>query len=136
MAPSTSIVKPLNDRQISSVSFNEEISVSSPRGSITQEPVPETEAGKVIEKESLARKRYYHNLIYTLRISSISTSQPNIFVTSLTPTKAKKDSVPVTNGYKRWSARPGTLIANTLMAAGCDHVITMGTSSYLMFRFA
>ena len=27
--------------------------------------------------------------------------------------------------YKRWKARPGTLIANTLMAAGCDHVITM-----------
>jgi ribose-phosphate pyrophosphokinase len=27
--------------------------------------------------------------------------------------------------YKGWTARPGTLIANTLMAAGCDHVITM-----------
>lgn len=62
------------------------------------------------------------------RMSSISTSQPNIAITSLTPPKANKDSLENTtksSGYKRWSARPGTLIANTLMAAGCDHVMTM-----------
>ncbi len=71
-----------------------------------------------VQKEALSRKR----------ISSISTSQPNIAITSLTPPKPKKDDLanaPVANGYKRWSARPGTLIANTLMAAGCDHVMTM-----------
>ncbi|KAI8592218.1 phosphoribosyltransferase-like protein [Geranomyces variabilis] len=29
------------------------------------------------------------------------------------------------SGYKHWSARSGTLIANMLMAAGADHIITM-----------
>jgi ribose-phosphate pyrophosphokinase len=69
-----------------------------------------------IREESQHRKRF----------SSISSSQPNVAISSLTPAK------PPSNGYKRWSARPGTLIANTycfidcrLMAAGCDHVITM-----------
>ncbi|ORY51396.1 phosphoribosyl pyrophosphokinase [Rhizoclosmatium globosum] len=32
---------------------------------------------------------------------------------------------PETNGYKHWTARSGTLIANLLMTAGADHVITM-----------
>lgn len=72
------------------------------------------------------------------RLSSISTSQPNIAITSLTPPKVMKSyndhnrvysasAAGTSNGpsYKKWKARPGTLIANTLMAAGCDHVITM-----------
>ncbi|KAJ3315468.1 ribose-phosphate pyrophosphokinase [Boothiomyces sp. JEL0838] len=57
------------------------------------------------------------------RISSISTSQPEIAVTTLTVTKP--DNKQENGGYKTWSAKPGTLIANMLMAAGCDHVITM-----------
>ncbi|KAJ3259861.1 ribose-phosphate pyrophosphokinase [Boothiomyces macroporosus] len=57
------------------------------------------------------------------RISSISTSQPEIAVTTLTVTKP--DNKKENGGYKTWSAKPGTLIANMLMAAGCDHVITM-----------
>jgi ribose-phosphate pyrophosphokinase len=52
------------------------------------------------------------------RLSSISTSQPNIEVTPLGSTKKS-------SGYHSWSARPGTLICNMLVAAGCDHVITM-----------
>jgi ribose-phosphate pyrophosphokinase len=50
-----------------------------------------------IREESQHRKRF----------SSISSSQPNVAISSLTPAK------PPSNGYKRWSARPGTLIANT-----------------------
>jgi ribose-phosphate pyrophosphokinase len=57
------------------------------------------------------------------RLASISTSQPNIAITHLEPSKSKaKASEP---SYKRWLARPGQLIANMLEAAGCDHVITM-----------
>ncbi|KAJ3276524.1 ribose-phosphate pyrophosphokinase [Terramyces sp. JEL0728] len=49
------------------------------------------------------------------RISSISTSQPEIAVTTLTVTKP--DNKKENGGYKTWSAKPGTLIANMLMAA-------------------
>ncbi|KAI8896041.1 phosphoribosyltransferase-like protein [Globomyces pollinis-pini] len=58
------------------------------------------------------------------RFSSISTSQPNIAITDLTPPRPGP-SVGKPNSYKRWTAHPGTLIANLLMCAGCDHVITM-----------
>ena len=60
---------------------------------------------------------------------SISTSQPNIEVTSLAPKPfADKTNLlqgPNQGSYKHWTARSGTLIANMLMAAGADHIITM-----------
>lgn len=55
------------------------------------------------------------------RISSISTSQPEIAVTTLTVTKP--DNKKENGGYKTWSAKPGTLIANMLMAAGIFFLI-------------
>lgn len=63
------------------------------------------------------------------RFSSISVSQPNISVTELGPSP-NPDPAPViknnnTVAYKNWTARSGTLIANMLMAAGADHIITM-----------
>ena len=59
------------------------------------------------------------------RISTISTSQPNIEITSLAPqSTGASDIVPAT-GYKHWTARSGTLIANMLVAAGTDHIITL-----------
>jgi ribose-phosphate pyrophosphokinase len=56
------------------------------------------------------------------RISSISTSQPNVAITPLEPLKTVQPTGP---SYKTWLARPGQLIANMLEAAGCDHLITM-----------
>ncbi|KAJ3133397.1 ribose-phosphate pyrophosphokinase, partial [Physocladia obscura] len=74
----------------------------------------------------------------TTRVSTISISQSNIVVTPLTVPKEKQSSALVfptigTNasgataagGYKHWTARSGTLIANLLVTAGADHVITM-----------
>ncbi|KAI8929284.1 phosphoribosyltransferase-like protein [Entophlyctis helioformis] len=64
------------------------------------------------------------------RLSSISTSQPNIAVTHLAP-QASSDNLVQLKGsnsqgtYKHWTARSGTLVANMLMAAGADHIITM-----------
>ncbi|KAL7751817.1 ribose-phosphate pyrophosphokinase [Sorochytrium milnesiophthora] len=38
----------------------------------------------------------------------------------------RPDAMPVQSaGYKLWVAKPGTLIANMLVAAGADHIITM-----------
>ncbi|KAI8849696.1 phosphoribosyltransferase-like protein [Chytridium lagenaria] len=64
------------------------------------------------------------------RLSTYSKSQPNIEVTTLTPQPAQNPApilFPGTSqgGYKHWTARSGTLIANMLMAAGSDHIITM-----------
>ncbi|KAL2919193.1 ribose-phosphate pyrophosphokinase [Polyrhizophydium stewartii] len=63
------------------------------------------------------------------RLSSISVSQPNIAVTSLAPLPPSENLVRLkgaTQGtYKHWTARSGTLVANMLMAAGADHIITM-----------
>ncbi|KAI9339361.1 ribose-phosphate pyrophosphokinase II [Obelidium mucronatum] len=75
------------------------------------------------------------------RISTISISQSNIVVTPLTVPKEKTISTHLvfptpgtttvsaaaaeSNGYKHWTARSGTLIANLLVTAGADHVITM-----------
>ncbi|KAJ3079511.1 ribose-phosphate pyrophosphokinase [Rhizoclosmatium hyalinum] len=78
-----------------------------------------------------------HGEALSTRISTISISQSNIVVTPLTVPKEKNVSnalvfptpgtagPPETNGYKHWTARSGTLIANLLMTAGADHVITM-----------
>ena len=78
------------------------------------------------------------------RISTISMSQPHVQVTALQPQHPTTMPIPVTNaststtGYKHWTARSGTLIANMIMAAGlfiffgksdlkkgADHIITM-----------
>ena len=58
------------------------------------------------------------------RISTISTSQPQIEVKALQPQTPAVKPIPVgatggsTGGYKHWTARSGTLIANMLVAAG------------------
>ncbi len=57
------------------------------------------------------------------RISTISTSQPTIEITPLQPQTPTFKAIPVTqndtpNGYKHWTARSGTLVANMLVAAG------------------
>jgi ribose-phosphate pyrophosphokinase len=57
------------------------------------------------------------------RLASISTSQPNIAITNLV--LDPKISQCSTTKYQNWVARSGTLIANMIMAAGADHVITM-----------
>ncbi|KAJ3075365.1 ribose-phosphate pyrophosphokinase [Podochytrium sp. JEL0797] len=72
------------------------------------------------------------------RVSTISISQSNIVVTPLTVPKEKHlsnalvfPSAPSAavaaeaTGYKHWTARSGTLIANLLVTAGADHIITM-----------
>ncbi|KAJ3109503.1 ribose-phosphate pyrophosphokinase [Phlyctochytrium planicorne] len=65
------------------------------------------------------------------RLSTFSKSQPNIEVTTLTPQPPAQKPAPILfpgtsqGGYKHWTARSGTLIANMLMAAGSDHIITM-----------
>ncbi|KAJ3020241.1 ribose-phosphate pyrophosphokinase [Thoreauomyces humboldtii] len=65
------------------------------------------------------------------RLSSISRSVSNVAVTPLAPqpldSGARPREAPTADqkGYKHWSARSGTLIANMLMAAGADHIITM-----------
>ncbi|KAI8827728.1 phosphoribosyltransferase-like protein [Chytriomyces cf. hyalinus JEL632] len=74
------------------------------------------------------------------RISTISISQSNIVVTPLSVPKEKQLSsamifptatansaaaAPEATGYKHWTARSGTLIANLLVTAGADHIITM-----------
>ncbi|KAJ3194469.1 ribose-phosphate pyrophosphokinase [Irineochytrium annulatum] len=65
------------------------------------------------------------------RLSTISKSQPNIEVTTLTPQPLAQKPAPILfpgtsqGGYKHWTARSGTLIANMLMAGGADHIITM-----------
>ena len=48
------------------------------------------------------------------RLSSISTSQPNVAITTLQPQLPSKDTP--SSMYKHWTARSGTLIANMLMA--------------------
>ncbi|KAJ3381571.1 ribose-phosphate pyrophosphokinase [Entophlyctis sp. JEL0112] len=73
----------------------------------------------------------------TTRVSTISISQSNIVVTPLTVPKEKQQSAALVfptmgtnsaspaaeaNGYKHWTARSGTLIANLLVTAGADHV--------------
>lgn len=55
------------------------------------------------------------------RVTSFSTSQPIIDITHLEIKQAAKTVVP----YKNWVARSGTLVANMLMCAGADHLITM-----------
>jgi hypothetical protein len=57
------------------------------------------------------------------RLSSISTSQPNIAITNLVTQPSLNKSVPAK--YQNWTAKSGTLVANMIMAAGADHVITM-----------
>ncbi|OAJ39408.1 hypothetical protein BDEG_23257 [Batrachochytrium dendrobatidis JEL423] len=63
------------------------------------------------------------------RLSSISVSQPNIEITSLTPQATSENYFKLKGAsqgtYKHWTARSGTLIANMLMAAGADHIITL-----------
>ncbi|KAI8913407.1 phosphoribosyltransferase-like protein [Gorgonomyces haynaldii] len=59
------------------------------------------------------------------RLSSISTSQPNVAVTPLQPKPTNETPKGAQSQYKTWTARSGTLIANMIMAAGADHVITM-----------
>ncbi|KAI8995155.1 phosphoribosyltransferase-like protein [Gaertneriomyces semiglobifer] len=58
-------------------------------------------------------------------ISTISRSQSNVEVHPLVPQLPATSGVSNTSGYRHWSARCGTLIANMLMAAGADHIITM-----------
>jgi ribose-phosphate pyrophosphokinase len=57
-----------------------------------------------------------------VRISSISTSQPNIAITNLV---LEPKTSQCTTKYQNWVARSGTLVANMIMAAGADRVITM-----------
>ncbi|KAH6590735.1 hypothetical protein BASA61_005156 [Batrachochytrium salamandrivorans] len=63
------------------------------------------------------------------RLSSISVSQPNIAITSLTPQATSENYFKLKGAsqgtYKHWTARSGTLVANMLMAAGADHIITL-----------
>ncbi|KAJ3182730.1 ribose-phosphate pyrophosphokinase [Geranomyces variabilis] len=62
------------------------------------------------------------------RMSSISRSVSNVAVQPLAPqpvATASRETPANKSGYKHWSARSGTLIANMLMAAGADHIITM-----------
>ncbi|KAI9342483.1 phosphoribosyl synthetase-associated domain-containing protein [Zopfochytrium polystomum] len=65
------------------------------------------------------------------KLSTLSTSHPNINVKSLTPAPVTYKPAPIVfsgisqDGYKHWTARSGTLIANLLVAAGADHIVTM-----------
>ncbi|KAJ3300163.1 ribose-phosphate pyrophosphokinase [Borealophlyctis nickersoniae] len=64
------------------------------------------------------------------RLSTISKSNPNVAVLPLAPVPPANPPTPVfpgtsVGGYKHWTARSGTLIANLLMTAGADHIITM-----------
>ncbi|KAI8919096.1 phosphoribosyltransferase-like protein [Powellomyces hirtus] len=67
------------------------------------------------------------------RMSSISRSHSNVAVHPLAPqppapgvhTVARNAPARGNGGYKHWSARSGTLVADMLMAAGADHIITM-----------
>jgi hypothetical protein len=59
------------------------------------------------------------------RLSTRSTSFPNMEVLSLHETPLAEDMTPLlnlenesTNGYHHWTAKSGTLIANMLVAAG------------------
>ncbi|KAI9101372.1 ribose-phosphate pyrophosphokinase I [Phlyctochytrium arcticum] len=92
------------------------------------------------------------SLDFSGRVSSISRSQSNVSVRPLVPVpppvpeedpeaaglsstaaaaalahgvRPTTPTVSGTGSYKHWSARSGTLIANMLMAAGADHIITM-----------
>ncbi|KND01907.1 ribose-phosphate diphosphokinase [Spizellomyces punctatus DAOM BR117] len=69
------------------------------------------------------------------RVSSISRSHSNVAVHPLAPQPPADRPLQTgtctpgpgsgNGGYKHWTARSGTLIANMLMAAGADHIITM-----------
>ncbi|TPX40119.1 ribose-phosphate diphosphokinase [Synchytrium endobioticum] len=64
------------------------------------------------------------------RMSTFSTSHSNVVVATLAPTIPTRPTPAVlpgqsSGGYKHWTARTGTLIANLLTAAGADHIITM-----------
>ncbi|TPX37181.1 ribose-phosphate diphosphokinase [Synchytrium microbalum] len=64
------------------------------------------------------------------RMSTFSTSHSNVVVATLAPQIPPQITPTVlpgqsAGGYKHWTARSGTLIANLLMAAGADHIITM-----------
>ncbi|KAJ3122517.1 ribose-phosphate pyrophosphokinase [Nowakowskiella sp. JEL0407] len=69
------------------------------------------------------------------RVSTIVTPQPIKEKTDLTPKINKQISGKVTfnshlpgagsDGYKHWTARSGTLIANLLEVSGADHIVTL-----------
>lgn len=62
-----------------------------------------------------------------LRVSSISSADGKRTTIS-SPLKLGTSSfsnVARSGGYRQWAARTGTLVANMLMAAGADHIITM-----------
>ncbi|KAJ3051085.1 ribose-phosphate pyrophosphokinase [Rhizophlyctis rosea] len=64
------------------------------------------------------------------RLSTISKSNSNVSVLPLAPQPPAHPPTPAfpgaaSVGYKHWTARSGTLIANLLMTAGADHIITM-----------
>jgi ribose-phosphate pyrophosphokinase len=73
---------------------------------------------------SLVEKPERLSVTATSRIYSISTSQPNVSVTPLAPTPAVLPT-PTNGNYRNWVAKSGTLVANMIMTAGADHVITM-----------
>jgi ribose-phosphate pyrophosphokinase len=58
------------------------------------------------------------------RLSTLSVSQPNVAVTPLTLEPSAQRPEPIIfpgfseDGYKHWTAKSGTLIANLLMTAG------------------
>lgn len=57
------------------------------------------------------------------KVSTISKIQSNVNIVPLEPAAVEKPTAP--SGYRHWAARSGTLIAELLMAAGADHIITL-----------
>ena len=103
----TLVIEPTIEKQ-PLVHFNLDISdkVTTPRKSLDLLKTPEKLSAADIPLSPVHRIRD-EDQQHRKRFSSISSSQPNIAVTSLMPARPKP------TGYKRWSARPGTLIANT-----------------------
>ncbi|KAJ3221994.1 ribose-phosphate pyrophosphokinase [Clydaea vesicula] len=112
-APSTDVL----NKSDSTVPLNLQDSLSS--SSVSLKNLKDVSTNSFTELERSSR-----------RVSTISTSQSKIAITTLIPQPITEPELPSpvhskSSNYKCWTARSGTLIADLLMTAGADHIITM-----------
>lgn len=114
----------LDQREVKNITINEQ-KVESPMDlSSTLHKSPKTKNASPNLKYRNIPVDDVRNESIRRRFSSISTSQPNIAITNLV-TEPNLSSQLGKSKYQNWTARSGTLVANMIMAAGADHVITM-----------